>query len=92
MSKNVSYNSHSFPDTYTPNRLVNTAMEMLGVKTDAALSERLFIGANRISHLRAKKIKITPGIIVRFMDVTGLTLNQVKSLAGIKSADLYNCD
>jgi plasmid maintenance system antidote protein VapI len=68
--------------TYTPNRLLNRAMEMLGIECDATLARKLGFHPHEISHMRAKRRYIGGEMLIRIHEMTGLTITEMRELMG----------
>lgn len=68
---------------YTPNRLLNRAMEFLGVETDSQLSSALEFDQAIISRTRKHKSAISYGLMVSIMDRTNWPIAKVRELAGM---------
>ena len=68
---------------YTPNKLINQALMLLNLKTDIELAHLLEIEQAVISRVRHKKHAVSPHTLIRIMDPTGLSIKEVRELAGI---------
>jgi hypothetical protein len=69
--------------SYTPNRLLNHAAELLGARNDARLALILEVDCAYISRIRSRKEGIGPGLMVRIMDRTGWHIQHLRELAGM---------
>jgi hypothetical protein len=72
----------SSPD-YQPERLVEQLKEVLQVANDTKLSYALFVPPDFISKLRCRRIGLSAALLIRMHDVSGLTMNNLRDLAGI---------
>lgn len=64
-----------------PNRLLNRLMEIFGVEQDKELAKALSTSKQTISDLRAGRI--SAGLILKIHDACGLTVNEIRKLAGV---------
>ena len=62
--------------------LINLAIEKAGLRNDAALSRALEVAPPVISKIRNGKLTIGATLTIRIMDLTGLSLNEVKEVLG----------
>ena len=65
------------------NKLLDHAIELLGLKNDAALSRILEVAPPVISKIRHGLLPIGPTIMIRLHETTGLSIADIKFLAGI---------
>jgi hypothetical protein len=63
--------------------MLDTLMLTLKVTTDAALSRKLMVPPPVISKLRNNKIGVSAGLLVRIHDVTGMSINKVRTMLGL---------
>src|SRR5690349_21830015 len=70
--------------TYDPNSLLDTLIEKLNVKNDAALSRALEVAPPVLSKIRHRRLPIGAALLVRMHDVTDLSLKDLRQLAGIQ--------
>ena len=68
---------------YTPNKLLNETMQLLGCKTDARLALILECDQAVISRVRSRKDPIRAWLMVQIMDRTGWHIQEVRQMAGI---------
>lgn len=68
---------------YTPNRLLNAVSDMLECTSDAQLGRELEIANGQISRMRSKIDQISPNTILKIMDMTTLSLQKIRELAGM---------
>ncbi len=63
--------------------MLDALMVSLKVTTDAALSRKLMVPPPVISKLRNNKIGVSAGLLVRIHDVTGMSINKVRTMLGL---------
>lgn len=63
--------------------MLDTLMVALKVTSDAALSRKLMVPPPVISKLRNNKIGVSAGLLVRIHDVTGMSINKVRTMLGL---------
>lgn len=63
--------------------MLDALMLSLKVTTDAALSRKLMVPPPVISKLRNNKIGVSAGLLVRIHDVTGMSINRVRTMLGL---------
>jgi hypothetical protein len=74
--------------TYTPRRLLNHALERLGVETYSALAERIDFKRAHISHISNRAAPVTPYLMVALMDaIPDLSLAEIRKLAGMPRSE-----
>lgn len=71
-------------ENYTPDRLFDAVMEKLDVPSDAAGARALDTAASVISKMRHKRIPVGAAMILRIYDVTGLSIEKIRQLLGVK--------
>jgi hypothetical protein len=70
-------------DSYDPDRLLDTLIDKLGLKNDAALSRALDVAPPVISKIRHRKIRIGASILIAMHEASELSIRQLKALGGI---------
>lgn len=70
---------------YNPARLLDEMLARYQLKNDAALARTLQLPPSVISKLRRKQVSITSAILIRFHDVTGWAIGDLRALMGLKS-------
>lgn len=70
--------------TYDPNALLNRLRDMYGFSSDAKLAQAFLVSQPCLSKIRHKAIPISDEIMVRFHDVTGLSISKLRIMAGIE--------
>ena len=63
--------------------MLDALMLSLKVTTDADLSRKLMVPPPVISKLRNNKIGVSAGLLVRIHDVTGMSINKVRTMLGL---------
>jgi hypothetical protein len=63
--------------------MLDALMLSLKVTTDADLSRKLMVPPPVISKLRNNKIGVSAGLLVRIHDVTGMSINKVRTMMGL---------
>lgn len=76
--------------TYTPNKLLNAVMARLGMKFDIELCTMMDVEGASISRMRNRKTAISPFVLVRLCDVSGLTVKEARALAGIPAPEFHD--
>jgi hypothetical protein len=78
------HNSASNPTatTYDPNRLLDSLIERLRLKNDAALSRTLEVAPPVISKIRHKRVPVRASLLIRMHEVTNLSIRELRDLMG----------
>ena len=63
---------------YDPGKLLNTVIEKLGLKNDAALSRVLEVEPPMISKVRNKKLPVGAVLLIRMHEVSDLSIRDLK--------------
>lgn len=69
-------------ETYTPNRVLNKCLELLHLETDAELVKLTGIHHATITRMRNNALPMSDRVIVRLLDATGMSIQQLRELAG----------
>jgi plasmid maintenance system antidote protein VapI len=69
--------------TQDANNLLDTVIEHLNLKNDAALSRVLDVAPPVISKLRHGKLPVSALLLLRLHDATGLPVNTLRGWAGL---------
>lgn len=69
--------------TYDPAKLLDTLIDMLGLKNDAALARRLEVEPPVISKIRHRHLHVGDAMLVRMHDASKLTIAELRGLMGI---------
>lgn len=84
--KNHSAESHSKSEVldYNPSRLLDAMIDILRIKNDAALARTLKVSAPNLSKIRHGRIGLSPGVLIKMNEVSGVSIQQLKYLLGSK--------
>ena len=81
----IDMNSDSESDDllqYNPNRLLDTLIENLRLKNDAALSRALEVAPPVISKIRHHRLPVGASLLIRMHEVTGMSIRDLRDLMG----------
>ena len=67
---------------YNPNRLLDTLIENLRLKNDAALSRALEVAPPVISKIRHHRLPVGASLLIRMHEVTGMSIRDLRDLMG----------
>ncbi|MBB3121767.1 hypothetical protein [Pseudoduganella violacea] len=67
---------------YNPDRLLDTLIERLGLKNDAALSRALEVAPPVISKIRHRRLPVGAALLIRMHEVSELTIRDLRYLMG----------
>jgi plasmid maintenance system antidote protein VapI len=67
---------------YDPNRLLNTVMQKLHLKNDAALSKTLEVSPATVSKIRHMKLRIGGSLLIRMHEITDYSIKELRGLMG----------
>lgn len=65
---------------YDPNKLLDTLIERLELKNDAALCRVLEVPPPVISKIRHKKLPVGPSMLINMHEVSDLSIRELKQL------------
>lgn len=68
--------------SYNPANLLDEIIVRKGLKNDSALAKALSISPVMVSKVRASKLEISAGILLRMHDVTGISIAELRTLMG----------
>ncbi len=68
--------------TYDPNRLLDTLLEKMNLKNDAALSRMLEVAPPVISKIRHRRLPIGASLLIRMHETTGMSIRDLRDLMG----------
>lgn len=71
--------------SYKPTNFLGKVVEKLGVKNDTALADVLGVDHTMFYHIRARRLRITPCLMLRIHDLTGWTIAEMRQMSGIPS-------
>lgn len=67
---------------YNPNRLLDTLIEKLHLKNDAALSRALEVAPPVISKIRHHRLPVGASLLIRMHEVSDLSIRELRYLMG----------
>src|SRR5712692_8211695 len=67
---------------YDPNRLLDTLIEKLHLKNDAALSRALEVAPPIISKIRHRRLPVGASMLIRMHEATGMSTHELRDLMG----------
>ena len=71
--------------TGTPTKLLNHAMQILGLKNDAALARSLQVAPPVISKIRNGHLKVGDNMFCRINEATDIDIGLLRKIAGVDS-------
>lgn len=69
-------------DSYTPNHLLDTLMERLDVKSDAALARVLEVPPSTISKVRHRQMAVNSALLLAAHEATEISIHDLRLLLG----------
>lgn len=69
---------------YTPQRLLNKAMELMGFETDTALANAMGMDRQAIYKVRARHIAVGPALLWRLHLLTGIDGKTLMEWGGVE--------
>ena len=70
------------PVAYDPNNLLDSLIEKLNLKNDAALSRALEVAPPVISKIRHRRLPVGASLLIRMHEVSDLTIRELRVLMG----------
>ena len=67
-------------EAFDPNKLLDTVIEKLNLKNDAALSRKLEVRPPVISKIRHRRLPVGASLLIRMHEVTGLNIKELRLL------------
>ena len=67
---------------YAPHRLLDTLIQRMQLKNDAALCRALEVAPPLISKVRNRKLPLGSGLLIRMHEVSGMSINELRQLMG----------
>jgi hypothetical protein len=67
---------------YDPNHLLDSLIEKLRLKNDAALSRALEVAPPVISKIRHRRLPVGASLLIRMHEVSDLSIKELRSLMG----------
>lgn len=77
--------NHLSNPKYNPANLLDALIQRNALKNDAALSRLLRMTPAVVSKVRHKHVEVTPAILVRMYDVSGIEINELRALMGLQA-------
>jgi hypothetical protein len=76
-------NSTDFQDhSYNPDNLLNTLIQKLAIKNDAALARALEVAPPVISKIRHRRLPVGASLLIRMHEVADLSIAELRVLMG----------
>lgn len=79
-------------DSYNPDRLLDTVINQLRLKNDAALCRALEIAPPVVSKIRHRRLPVGASLLIRLREVTGMNIGELRSLMGDRRQKLRISD
>ena len=73
---------HYEPTQYDPNHLLESLIEKLNLKNDAALSRALEVAPPLISKIRHRRLPVGASLLIRMHEVSQLSIKDLRLLMG----------
>ena len=67
---------------YDPNNLLDTLIDKLNLKNDAALSRALEVAPPVISKIRHRRLPVGASLLIRMHEVSDLSIRELRTLMG----------
>jgi hypothetical protein len=67
---------------YSPNRLLDTLIERMGLKNDGALSHRLKVAKEVIRNIRHGHLPVAASMLLWMHEATGISICELRALMG----------
>jgi len=71
---------------YNPNHLLDTLIQRLGIKNDAALSRALEVAPPVISKIRHNRLPVGASLLIRMHEVSEMSIRELRQLMGDRRA------
>lgn len=75
-------NDVSVEQTYNPNRLLDSLLQNMQLKNDAALSRMLEVAPPLISKIRHRRLPVSASLLMRMHEVTNMSIGDLRFLMG----------
>lgn len=90
---------HADAAKYDPNHLLDSLIERLQLRNDAALSRALGVEPPVISKIRHRRLPVGASILIRMHEASDITINELRELMGdrrekfrIETANVIPCE
>ncbi|MEO8600635.1 MAG: hypothetical protein ABI656_12485 [bacterium] len=70
------------PQDFNPDNLLDTLIEQLKLKNDAALSRKLEVAPPVISKIRHRRLPIGASLLIRMHEASGMSIRMLRDLMG----------
>lgn len=74
------------PSAYQPNHLLDTIIEQMKLKNDAALCRLLEVAPPLISKIRHRRLPVGASMLIRMHETTGMSIRELRDLLGDRRA------
>ncbi|MES2113736.1 MAG: hypothetical protein V4578_01220 [Pseudomonadota bacterium] len=68
---------------YDPNRLLDTVLATLDLRTDVALSRVLGVAPPQLSKVRHRRLPVPAELVILIHDATRLSIAEIRTLMGV---------
>ena len=69
-------------EAYNPDNLLNSLIQKLAIKNDAALSRALEVAPPVISKIRHRRLPVGASLLIRMHEVANLSIAELRALMG----------
>lgn len=69
-------------ESYDPNRLLDSLIDRLKLKNDAALSRALEVAPPVISKIRHRRLPVGASLLIRMHEVSDLSIRELREMMG----------
>jgi hypothetical protein len=69
-------------ESYNPNNLLDTLIQKLSLKNDAALSRALEVAPPVISKIRHRRLPVGASMLIRMHEVSAMSVRELRDLMG----------
>lgn len=84
--KKPAVSTDDYPTSYDPNHLLDTLIQKMGLKNDAALSRSLEVAPPVISKIRHQRLPVGASLLIRMHEVSELSIKELRLLMGDRRA------
>lgn len=67
------------------NKLLNKIMQQFDLTTDVQLAKFLEVSSKWVSRLRYHKVELSPSLILKIYDKTGMSIEEIREMAALGS-------
>lgn len=76
-------------NAYNPGQLLDHLLDKCGLKNDAALCRKFDIKPPTLSKVRHRVLPINGDLLVRFYDLSGIEIDELREIAGIPKTEIH---